>query len=145
LSVFDLGTDVQDPFDRPVPAANRLEHQVQPRVAVRTVGVGEPRWCPTHRPWLPGAVHPIEGFVVLTGLGPRYDPARARAAVRRLRERWPNAPIMLLTSHRAATEESDQLGADALILKPFDVDDLSTAAGLLIARSRARELEHRLH
>ncbi len=83
--------------------------------------------------------------IVLTDLGARYDPAKARAAVRRLRERWPNAPIVLLTSHRAATEESDQLGADALILKPFDVDDLSTAVGLLIARSKIPELEHRLH
>jgi hypothetical protein len=40
--------------------------------------------------------------VVLTDLGPRYDPDRARAAVRRLHERWPLAPVILLTSHRAA-------------------------------------------
>jgi DNA-binding NarL/FixJ family response regulator len=84
-------------------------------------------------------------IVVLTDLGPRYDPAKARVAVRRLRERWPNAPIILLTSHRPATQESDQLGADALILKPFDVDDLSTAVALLIARSETRELVRRLH
>lgn len=75
--------------------------------------------------------------VVLTDLGPLYDPAKARAAVRRLRERWPEAPVILLTAHRAAAEEPDQLGADALILKPFDVDDLSDVVLTLIARSEA--------
>ncbi len=82
--------------------------------------------------------------LVLTDLGPRYDPAKGRAAVRRLRERWPHAPVILLTSHRAATDESDQLGADALILKPFNVDDLADTASGLIARSGTHELEPRL-
>ena len=82
--------------------------------------------------------------VVLTDLGARYDATKGRAAVRRLRERWPQAPVILLTSHRAATEESDQLGADALILKPFDVDDLTDAVRTLIARSEGREREPRL-
>ena len=82
--------------------------------------------------------------VVLTDLGARYDATKGRAAVRRLRERWPYAPVILLTSHRAATEESDQLGADALILKPFDVDDLTDAVRRLIARSETREQDPRL-
>ena len=78
--------------------------------------------------------------VVLTDLGARYDPRKGRAAVRRLRERWPQAPVILLTSHRAAADESDQLGADALILKPFDVDDLTDVVSSLIARSETRAL-----
>jgi DNA-binding NarL/FixJ family response regulator len=82
--------------------------------------------------------------VVLTDLGARYDPAKGRAAVRRLRERWPRTPVILLTSHREATEESDQLTADALILKPFDVDDLTNAVRLLTARSETLEREPRL-
>ena len=82
--------------------------------------------------------------IVLTDLGARYDATKGRAAVRRLRERWPHAPVVLLTSHRAATEESDQLGADALILKPFDVDDLTDAVRTLIARSEGREREPHL-
>lgn len=81
--------------------------------------------------------------VVLTDLGPRYDPTKGRAAVRRLRERWPHVPVILLTSHRAATEETDELGADALIQKPFDVDDLTDAVRRLIARSETREQERR--
>jgi CheY-like chemotaxis protein len=82
--------------------------------------------------------------VVLTDLGARYDPTSGRAAVRRLRARWPDAPVILLTSHRAATDEPDQLGADALILKPFDVDDLTDAVLRLIARSGIREQGPRL-
>ena len=91
---------------------------------------------------IPSAVsHPS---VVLTDLGPRYDPTKARAAVRRLRERWPDAPVIVLTSHRAAAGEPDQLGADALVQKPFDVDDLTNAVRRLIARSETREQEPRL-
>jgi DNA-binding NarL/FixJ family response regulator len=82
--------------------------------------------------------------VVVTDVGPRYDPGKARAAIRRLHERWPGTPVILLTSHRRATEEPDRLGAEALILKPFDMDDLTSAVTLLIARSRTREQDHRL-
>ena len=82
--------------------------------------------------------------VVLTDLGARYDPTKGRVAVRRLRERWPHAPVIVLTSHRAAMEESDQLGADALILKPFDVDDLTNAVRFLIVRSETLEREPHL-
>jgi DNA-binding response OmpR family regulator len=86
----------------------------------------------------------IDPLVVLTDVGPRYDPRKASAALRRLRERWPETPIVLLTSHRAATEDPDQLGADALVLKPFDMDDLTDAVRFVIARSGTREQEPRL-
>ena len=86
----------------------------------------------------------VDPLVVLTDLGPRYNPKKATAALRRLRERWPQTPIVLLTSHRAATEEPDQLGADALILKPFDMDDLTDAVRDVIARSAMREQAPRL-
>jgi FixJ family two-component response regulator len=82
--------------------------------------------------------------VVITDLGPRYDPVKVRGAMRRLHERWPETPVVLLTSHRAAAEEPDQLGAEALILKPFDMDDLTSAVLVLIARSRTREQAHHL-
>lgn len=86
----------------------------------------------------------VDPLVVLTDLGPRYNSTKARAALRRLRERWPETPIVLLTSHRAATEEPDQLGADALILKPFDMDVLTDAVRDVIARSGIREQAPRL-
>jgi DNA-binding response OmpR family regulator len=83
--------------------------------------------------------------VVLTDVGPLYDMATARAGVRRLRERWPETPVMLLTAHRAAAQESDQIGADATILKPFDVDDFNDVVHALIARSGTREPARHLH
>ena len=86
----------------------------------------------------------VEPLVVLTDLGPRYDPRKASAALRRLRERWPQAPIVLLTSHRAATDDADQLGADALVLKPFDMDELTDTVRDVIARSGKREQAPRL-
>ena len=86
----------------------------------------------------------VDPLVVLTDVGPRYDPRKASAALRRLRERWPQTPVVLLTSHRAATDEPDQLGADALILKPFDMDDLTDAVLDVIARSGTREQAPRL-
>jgi DNA-binding response OmpR family regulator len=86
----------------------------------------------------------VDPLVVLTDLGPRYDPRKARAGVRRLRERWPQTPVVLLTSHRAVSDEPDQLGADALILKPFDMDDLTDAVLDVIARSGIREQAPRL-
>jgi DNA-binding response OmpR family regulator len=86
----------------------------------------------------------IDPSVVLTDLGPRYDPTKARAAVRRLRERWPQAPVILLTSHRAAADEPDQLGADALVQKPFDLEDLTNAVRRLTSRSGIREQAPRL-
>lgn len=82
--------------------------------------------------------------VVLTDLGSRYDMDTARAGVRRLRERWPRAPIIVLTAHRSAALDPDQLGADALLLKPFDVDDFTDAVHTVIARSGTHELARRL-
>lgn len=86
----------------------------------------------------------VDPLVVLTDVGPRYDPLKASAALHRLRQRWPETPIVLLTSHRAAAEEPDQLGADALVLKPFDMDDLTGTVRDVIARSGKREQAPRL-
>ena len=82
--------------------------------------------------------------VVIADVGPRYDAARARANVRRLHERWPETPVVILTSHRTAVAERDQLGAQAIILKPFDMNDLTSAVTALISRSRTREQAHHL-
>jgi DNA-binding response OmpR family regulator len=41
-----------------------------------------------------------------------------------LRSRFGDVPVFVLTGHRAATAETDGLGADAIISKPFDVEFL---------------------
>jgi len=50
--------------------------------------------------------------IVLTDLGPRYDPSRSRGALRRLRERWPNVPVVLLTPTDFAVRFSQSVGAE---------------------------------
>src|SRR5258705_13100939 len=59
-SVLDLSADMQYPLDRTIAAANGLEHEVQPRVAVRSVGMGEARRRTGDRPRLASAVDAIE-------------------------------------------------------------------------------------
>jgi DNA-binding NtrC family response regulator len=44
--------------------------------------------------------------------------------VTRLRDRFGAVPIVVITAHAAAVAEPDQLGASAIIGKPFDVDAL---------------------
>jgi len=59
----------------------------------------------------------------LVGLD-RYESARAHAAVRRVQERYPAVPIIVCTGHEEAVEESDKLGAAAVLRKPFTIEDL---------------------
>jgi DNA-binding NtrC family response regulator len=59
----------------------------------------------------------------LVGLD-RYESVRAHAAVRRVQERYPAAPIIVCTGHEEAVEESDKLGAVAVLRKPFTIEDL---------------------
>jgi DNA-binding NtrC family response regulator len=59
----------------------------------------------------------------LVGLD-RYESARAHAAVRRVRDRYPAAPIIVCTGHEEAVEEPDKLGAAAVLRKPFTIEDL---------------------
>jgi DNA-binding NarL/FixJ family response regulator len=60
--------------------------------------------------------------VIFTDVGAVYDVDRTRQAVERLRERWPDAPVVLLTAHRSAEADAAAITADAVILKPFDID-----------------------
>lgn len=86
------------------------------------------------------------GYETIVGSGPEAIPAEATAdlvitdlvplkAYRRdaaldwvasLRSRFIDAPLFILTAHRDAIAERDMLGADAVIMKPFDVDALLT-------------------
>jgi DNA-binding response OmpR family regulator len=73
-----------------------------------------------------------EFALVLTDLpARRYVAAEARQWVRLLRDRYPSTPIMVCTAHRQASDESDRLGADGLITKPFDVSQLLSTVQLL--------------
>jgi DNA-binding NtrC family response regulator len=59
----------------------------------------------------------------LVGLD-RYETGRARASVRRVQERYPATPIVVCTGYEQAAEESDRLGAAAVLPKPFTIEAL---------------------
>jgi DNA-binding response OmpR family regulator len=55
-----------------------------------------------------------------------YSADAARIWIARIRERFGGA-VIVVTGHRSATDELDKLGADDVIAKPFDVDQIVAA------------------
>lgn len=53
-----------------------------------------------------------------------YSGERARAWIAALRGRFGRAPLMVVTAHADAVTERDRLGADAVLSKPFDIEEL---------------------
>lgn len=80
---------------------------------------------------------PAEASVdlVLTDLIPlqAYRRDDALRWIASLRSRFGSAPVFVLTGHRAAAAETDRLGADAIISKPFEVDFLLGKIGELLS------------
>lgn len=64
--------------------------------------------------------------LVITDLVPlkAYQREAALRWVAALRARFGGAPVVVVTAHSAARAESDMLGANAIIAKPFDVEAL---------------------
>lgn len=59
-----------------------------------------------------------------------YELAAARNWVAAVREAFPSVPVVVCTAHKIA-DDARALGADALMLKPFDVDALLALVGRL--------------
>ncbi|MDQ2912910.1 MAG: response regulator [Chloroflexota bacterium] len=76
----------------------------------------------------------IPGLVItdLVGLD-RYESARARASVRSVQECYPATPIVVCTGYEQAAEESDGLGAAAVLRKPFAIEALIQTVARLVA------------
>jgi CheY-like chemotaxis protein len=55
---------------------------------------------------------------------PWYERSSATAHVSALRERFPDASIVLLTAFLEAAADQAEIGADVVVAKPFDVGDL---------------------
>lgn len=72
------------------------------------------------------AVRPDRYDVVITDLllPASYSAAEAAVWVARVRERVPGTPVVVCTAHRAAANDAEAIGADAVLTKPFDVDAL---------------------
>lgn len=63
-----------------------------------------------------------------------YSRAEAREWILRLRDRYPSAPIVVVTAHLGAFGDRDQLGVERVIMKPFEVDQLQAAVAAVTAR-----------
>jgi DNA-binding NtrC family response regulator len=79
------------------------------------------------------AANAAPGLVItdLVGLD-RYDSGRARASVGRVQDRYPATPIIVCTGYEQAAEESDKLGAAAMLRKPFTIEALVRVVARLV-------------
>ena len=73
--------------------------------------------------------------LIITDLVPAkaYQREAALNWVSSLRTRFAGSPVFVLTAHRAAAAETDMLGANAIITKPFEIDALLTKIGELFS------------
>jgi DNA-binding NtrC family response regulator len=69
----------------------------------------------------------------LVGVRP-YAIERARAWVRRVQDRYPGTPVIVCTAHELALTDPDQLGAAAVLPKPFAIDLLVQTVTRLTAQ-----------
>lgn len=63
-----------------------------------------------------------------------YDTDVARAVLTRVHERYPGVPIIVCTGHEQALRESAQLGAVAVVRKPFTLEALVKTVADAIGR-----------
>ena len=69
----------------------------------------------------------------LVGVRP-YASELARAWIRRVQDRYPDAPVIVCTAHELALKELDRLGAAAVLPKPFAIDLLLQTVTRLTAQ-----------
>ncbi|TMF66150.1 MAG: response regulator [Chloroflexi bacterium] len=74
--------------------------------------------------------------LILTDLIPlkSYRRDLAQEWIRDLRSRYPRIPIVVVTAHAEAARDAGQLGADAIVEKPFDVEILGAKIAELLSR-----------
>lgn len=63
-----------------------------------------------------------------------YGLEAAAAWVAEIRRRIPGVPVVVCTAHRRAASDREAIGADAVITKPFDVDDFLALVDRLTGR-----------
>jgi len=69
----------------------------------------------------------------LVGVRP-YASELARAWVRRVQDRYPQAPVIVCTAQELALKELDRLGAAAVLPKPFSIEMLVQTVARLTAQ-----------
>ena len=73
--------------------------------------------------------------VVITDLVPlkAYRRDTAIGWISSIRTRFADAPLLVVTAHADASAEADRLGANAIVGKPFDVEELLAKIEELLA------------
>ena len=91
----------------------------------------------------PEAATTLDGFesdsyeLVISDLLNNRDAYQADAAsawVAEIRLRIPGVPVVVCTAHRRAASDVEVIGADAVITKPFDVDEFLALVDRLTGR-----------
>jgi DNA-binding response OmpR family regulator len=62
-----------------------------------------------------------------------YDSDAARAWIARVRRAYPSARVVIATAHAPARSAGKILGADAILIKPFDIAALTATVESLLA------------
>lgn len=75
--------------------------------------------------------------IVADTFGAAYRPASAAETVSELRSRY-RAGIVLYTAHSEAKQDQGQLRADAVVLKPFELDRLVGVVRAVASQHRRR-------
>ncbi|HEY6960009.1 MAG TPA: hypothetical protein VI814_14395 [Candidatus Limnocylindria bacterium] len=65
-----------------------------------------------------------------------HEPVGGRAYLSRMRARFGATPILLLTAQQWARSGTHALPVDAVVLKPFDVDELAACVRQLLGARR---------
>jgi DNA-binding response OmpR family regulator len=68
-----------------------------------------------------------------------YKREAALEWVTSVRGRFSGAPLFVVTAHAPAVAEPDMLGADAILAKPFDVEDLLAKVDELLGDGHMRK------
>jgi DNA-binding response OmpR family regulator len=82
--------------------------------------------------------------MVLDLMMPRLD-ATGLVARMRLEPRFASVPILIVTASYGAHEAAEQLGANALLTKPFELDELVAVIGALADQASAVSAPAALH
>ena len=65
-----------------------------------------------------------------------HEPRGGRAYLSRLRARFRSTPLVLVTAQQWVRSSPHQLPVDAIVLKPFDLDELATHIRALLGARR---------
>jgi DNA-binding NtrC family response regulator len=90
-----------------------------------------------------GSIDEWRGDVIVTdSFALPYSVETVVAYLEDLRSRFEGAGLVVLTGHNGASVDAAQLPADAVLMKPFDLDDLIGVVTAVARKTRAQRTKH---